>query len=323
MLGWRILEALGLFVVAGVAISWALGAMAEHLAGPGFWSHLVPFVLVVLGIGTASIGALWGWLLARRTLVPTRPHIPAAIAMTVALLALHATTQPPYQRSAASLRAWLGGRWIVQQETIAHQVFAAYRRSDLHAFEVMWDRARFYEPFVIEAGRAFALDPELLMGIAAAESSFLPRTSNDGGHGLFQITAPPIEAVAATKRALGTAELDVEVPRHNAYLAAATYDVYLRQVDGDPFLALLAYNIGPKNGGFQSIMKQYGARDFVTIQPYLQHLPRDYPIRVLSSALSYRLWKQGGGRLPRYEDGTNATRIQAGGIPGLPKEPAA
>jgi hypothetical protein len=63
-------------------------------------------------------------------------------------------------------------------------------------------------------------------------------------------------------------------------------------------------------------MEQYGARDFVTVQPYLQNLPRDYPIRVLSAALAYRLWHT-EGRLPRYEDGTNAVHIQSVGIPGL------
>jgi hypothetical protein len=46
---------------------------------------------------------------------------------------------------------------------------------------------------------------------------------------------------------------------------------------GDLFLGLLAYNIGPRNGGLRAIMTQYGAHDFVTIQPYLQLLPRDYP----------------------------------------------
>jgi hypothetical protein len=90
---------------------------------------------------------------------------------------------------------------------------------------------------------------------------------------------------------------------------------------GDPFLGLLAYNIGPRNGGLVSIMQQYGARDFVTIQPYLQHLPRDYPIRVLSAALAYRLAKA-EGRLPRYEEGSNARRIQRVGIPGLEETPS-
>lgn len=296
--------------------------MAERLAGPDLWLHLLPFVLVVLGLGTLAIGLLWAWHLGRSFVAPARPHFPAVLSLLLAVLALHATTQPPYRRSLASLRTWLGGRWIVQQETVAHQVYAAYRRSDLHAFETMWERAHPYEPMVLEAAQQFGLDPELMMGIAATESSFLPRTSADGGHGLFQITAPPIEAVAAARRVLGTAELDVDNPRQNILLAAATYQIYLRQMRRDPYLALLAYNIGPKNGGLQSIMQQYGARDFVTIQPYLQHLPRDYPIRVLSSALSYRLWKRGGGRLPRYEDDDNTARIQAAGIPGLSDDPA-
>ena len=83
-----------------------------------------------------------------------------------------------------------------------------------------------------------------------------------------------------------------------------------------PFLALLAYNIGPKNGGLVSSMEQYGARDFVTIQPYLKHLPRDYPVRVLTHALAYRVWKH-EGRLLAYQEDGNAARIQRLGIPGL------
>jgi hypothetical protein len=90
---------------------------------------------------------------------------------------------------------------------------------------------------------------------------------------------------------------------------------------GDLFLGLLAYNIGPKNGGLLTIMGQYGARDFVTIQPYLQHLPRDYPVRVLSAALAYRIWRR-EGTLPRYEEGSNALRIQKIGIPGLNNDAA-
>ena len=46
------------------------------------------------------------------------------------------------------------------------------------------------------------------------------------------------------------------------------------------------------------------------------NLPRDYPIRVLSAALAYRLWRT-EGKLPRYEDGANALHVQQVGIPGL------
>jgi hypothetical protein len=104
--------------------------------------------------------------------------------------------------------------------------------------------------------------------------------------------------------------------RHNAFIAAATLKYYLAEMHGDLFLGLLAYNIGPANGGLRFIMQQYGATDFVTIQPYLQQLPRDYPIRVLSHALAFRLW-QTEGKLRVYEEGDNAMRIQSIGIPGL------
>jgi hypothetical protein len=63
-------------------------------------------------------------------------------------------------------------------------------------------------------------------------------------------------------------------------------------------------------------MQQYGATDFATIQPYLQTLPRDYPIRVLTYALAFRLWQK-EGKLLAYEQESNAIRIQRMGIPGL------
>jgi soluble lytic murein transglycosylase-like protein len=118
------------------------------------------------------------------------------------------------------------------------------------------------------------------------------------------------------RRLLGSDGLDPRNERHNALLAAATLRQYLEQMDGDPFLALLAYNVGPQNGGLHAIMAQYGARDFVTMQPYLQRLPRDYPIRVLTAALAYRVRRR-EGRLPRFDEGENAQRIQQLGIPGF------
>jgi soluble lytic murein transglycosylase-like protein len=169
---------------------------------------------------------------------------------------------------------------------------------------------------VHEAAAAFGIDPEVLMGVGATESSFRPRESADGGRGLFQITAPPADAVAAVRSRLGIAAPDPDDPRQNAWLAAATLARYLADMRGDLFLGLLAYNIGPQNGGLRSIMAQYGARDFVTIQPYLQMLPRDYPVRVLSAALAYRL-SRAEPELPAYEVGDNAIRIQGLGVPGL------
>jgi hypothetical protein len=91
---------------------------------------------------------------------------------------------------------------------------------------------------------------------------------------------------------------------------------FRRRLSVNNFFGLLAYNVGPANGGLRFIMDQYGVTDFLTIQPYLMQLPRGYPIRVLSSSLAFRVGQK-KGRLLAYEEGVNATRIQAIGIPGL------
>src|SRR5581483_8848717 len=256
------------------------------------------------------------WLRARPALLRRHEHAPAAVAAALAAAALWFASGRTFARETLALQALVGGGAEAERSVIGHQVWAAYRRADPAALVRLLERAAVYEPTVREAAEAFDVDPEVLMGVAAAESAFYPRDSRDGGRGLFQITAPPADAVARVRARLGVKELDPLNQRHNAYLAAATLRLYLDEMSGDLFLGLLAYNIGPRNGGLRTAMRQYGARDFATVQPYLQNLPRDYPIRVLSAALAYRLWKR-DGRLPRYEEGDNAVRVQQVGIPGL------
>jgi soluble lytic murein transglycosylase-like protein len=185
--------------------------------------------------------------------------------------------------------------------------------------QIMMQRAKEYNAVIKEAAIEFALDPALLQGVAATESSFLPRNSTDGGHGLFQITQVPKAVIEQAGKRLPEHQMSLHNHRHNAFLAAATLKYYLAEMKGDLFLGLLAYNIGPANGGLRFIMQQYGATDFVTIQPYLQSLPRDYPIRVLSYALAFRVWQKEGKLLP-YEEGSNALHIQHIGIPGLQED---
>src|SRR5438309_5690 len=271
-------EVAALVVTALVGVIAALGWLADMVAGASPWWRLLLFAAGVLALWLAS--------------------------------------GPAFHARLTSLRTLVGGRAETERLTLAHQVYAAYRRADLAALTRVLERARVYEPTVLEAAAAFGVDAEVLMGVGAAESAFYPRDSAGGGRGLFQITAPPAEAVSEVRRRLGVAELDALNQRHNAFLAAATLRRYLDEMHGDLFLGLLAYNIGPRNGGLRAIMEQYGARDFATIQPYLNTLPRDYPIRVLSAALAYRLWRT-EGRLPRYEDGTNALTNQSVGVPGL------
>ena len=286
------------------------------LAGTGLWSHLLPFAGAVLALGIAAALLLRAWLALRARLAGYAARAPAVLAVVVAGVALAVSRRPAFRREMGDLQALVGGSAAAERASIAHQVWATYRRTDTAQMLRILERARVYEATVHEAAAAFAVDPEVLMGVGAAESAFYPRDSADGGRGLFQITAPPANAVAEARRRLHVEQLDPLNQRHNAFLAAATLHLYLDEMSGDLFLALLAYNIGPRNGGLRAAMQQYGAGDFVTVQPYLQNLPRDYPIRVLAAALAYRLWRT-EGRLPRYEEGDNASRVQQAGIPGL------
>lgn len=318
--GWTIvrasIEIAALATVVLLLIVAGLGFVANRFHGTGLWSHLLPFAGVVLVAGLASAAVLWGWMVVRRYLGFWAAPLPMTVASAAAVAALLIARGAGFQQNVGELGALIGGSQEAERQTIAHQVYAAYRRAGIADLRKMLERGQVYEPTVHEAAAAFGVDAEVLMGIGMAESGFYPRDSADGGRGLFQITAPPRLAERAVRERLGVEKLDPLNQRHNAFLAAATLKEYLAQMQGDLFLGLLAYNIGPRNGGLVSIMQRYGARDFVTIQPYLQQLPRDYPIRVLSGALAYRLWRS-EHRLLRYEDGDNALTIQRVGIPGM------
>ena len=313
ILSTEIVALAGSALVAVVAI---LGHSAERFAGTGLFANLLPFAAVVLGLALCGTLLLKSWLQLRTWLSALKPFLPASGAVLLALWAAWFASQDAFYRELRNFRTLVGGTAEAERRTIAHQVYAAYRRSDLGQFQRMMVRAQVFLPAIAEAARAYDVDMDVLVGVGAAESSFLPRDSKDGGRGLFQITAPPQIAVDSVRKQLKIKRLDLNDARHNALVAAATLGHYLAEMKNDLFLGLLAYNIGPKNGGLLSIMTQYGARDFVTIQPYLQNLPRDYPIRVLTAALAYRLWRT-EGRLLRYEEGRNAIHIQSVGVPGL------
>ncbi|HWO99847.1 MAG TPA: transglycosylase SLT domain-containing protein [Methylococcus sp.] len=312
---------LGLEIVALAAAAWItvialLGQAAGRFSGTDFWRHLLPFAGTVLALALLYAGAIAFWLRARAWLAGQHRLLPMTLSLAVASAAAGYAAQAGFARQMENLMVLMGGPAEAERVTLAHQVFAAYRRSNLHQLQRVLERAQSYWPIIEEAAATFDLDAEVLIGVASTESSFQPRDSKDGGRGLFQITAVPQTAIDLAQRRLGTATLDLSDPRHNAFVGAATLQHYLKQMHGDLFLGLLAYNIGPRNGGLRSIMAQYGARDFVTIQPYLQNLPRDYPIRVLRSALAFRVWRA-EGRLPKYEEGDNARKIQGLGIPGM------
>lgn len=309
-------EVVALAAVGLLGVIAALGRATERFAGIDMWSSLLPFAGVVLLMAGVFFVGVRLWLTIRGYALRLAPYLPSLMAITMAVAIGWLARGEGFRHDLGQLRSLVGGVRQAENTTLSHQVYAGYRRANLDEMAILMERAKQYQAIIDEAAALFAVDAEVMVGLGATESSFLPRESKDGGQGVFQITAPPRAAVEQVATILGNETPDWRNPRHNALIAAATWRHYLHEMKGDLFLSLLAYNIGPKNGGLLSIMAQYGAKDFVTIQPYLQELPRDYPIRVLTAALACRLYKAEGRLLP-YQEGDNATRIQALGIPAL------
>lgn len=309
-------EGLGLSFSLLACVVVALGGAAARFSGSDFFAHLLPFTLGVGAVIVLLALLILAWLRLRRWMQPRWPFMPAVLALLLAMLFGTLTLRGDFFLAVNQFRILVGGKEEAARVTLTHQIFAAYRRLDHAQEQQLLDRAPTFAAAIDDAAALYRLDPDLLRGLAAAESSFVPRDSKDGGKGLFQITLVPQPVLQEAAVKLRVEKLDLTDYRHNALVAAATLRHYLQQMNNDLFLGLLAYNIGPKNGGLRFIMQQYGATDFITIQPYLQQLPRDYPIRVLSHALAFRLHRRLGTLLP-YEEGLNAVRIQHTGIPGL------
>lgn len=310
------LEGLALILSALIGTISVLGRAAGWFGGSDLTQSLLPFAGTVLILGILSSVFLAGWLLYRRKVRRWSVNGPMLSAIFILIVSLAYAGLPGFQTDLGQLRGLVGGAEQAGRDSIAHQVYAAYRRANPEELALILARVKPFEGDIHKAAKRYSIDPEVLVGIGVAESSFLPRDSKDGGRGLFQITAVPKPIIQEVAQHFSIEKPDPLNPRDNIYLAAATLRQYLKAMKGDLFLGLLAYNIGPRNGGLASIMAQYGARDFLTIQPYLKDLPRDYPIRVLSAALAYRLMRHEGG-LPPYQEGENAKAIQALGIPGL------
>ncbi|MGZ4998330.1 MAG: transglycosylase SLT domain-containing protein [Methylobacter sp.] len=313
------LEVAGLAITAISVVMILLGYSASWFSGTRFFTSLLPFAIGVLALIVAAAVLLIGWWKLRKWLQGRAAILSPILAISFALVIGWFVMQNHFAQAFGHFRLLVGGKQEASRVTLAHQVYAAYRRYDSAQLQKLVNRAEEYNPAIAEAAKVFDIDPNLLQGIAATESSFLPRDSQDGGHGLFQITQVPKAVMAQAGKQLAVSKPSLLDPRHNAFIAAATFKYYLTEMHNDLFLGLLAYNIGPRNGGLRFIMQQYGATDFVTIQPYLQQLPRDYPIRVLSHALAFRLWQK-ERKLLVYEEGDNAMRIQRIGIPGLQAE---
>jgi soluble lytic murein transglycosylase-like protein len=311
------LEGLGLTVIGIAAVIVLLGHFGNRFSGTDLLGSLLPFAGGIFACIVLATLLLLGWMRLRRWLLGRWPaFLPPAIVVIVAIVAGCLVPPGYFSRAFGYYRTLVGGKKEAGRVTLTHQVYAAYRRLNTAQLETMVKRSEPFAKLIEEAAAAHGVDADLLLGLAATESSFMPRTSGDGGQGLFQITQAPAAAVEAANRRFPAEGRSLAESRYNAFVAAATLHHYLGEMKNDLFLGLLAYNIGPANGGLRFIMEKYGVTDFITIQPYLMQLPRDYPIRVLSYALAFRIQRR-EGRLLAYEEGENAVHIQGLGIPGL------
>ncbi|MGR9116262.1 MAG: transglycosylase SLT domain-containing protein [Gammaproteobacteria bacterium] len=313
------LELTGLLISIILAIIVLLGYSSIWFSGTRFFTNLLPFALGVLILVLMTTGFLIGWWKFRKLLKGRAEPLRSFLSASLALFIAWSTIQGDFALAFTHFRTLVGGKQEARRISLAHQVYAAYRRHDHRQLNRLIQRSQDFNEDIYLAAKAFDIDANLLQGVAATESSFRPRASRDGGRGLFQITRVPKAALKKAGSKLAVANPSEHIARHNAFIAAATLKYYLNEMDNDLFLGLLAYNIGPANGGLRFIMKQYGATDFSTIQPYLQKLPRDYPVRVLAYSLAFRIWQQ-EGKLLSYEKADNAVRIQRMGIPGLERE---
>ena len=100
-------------------------------------------------------------------------------------------------------------------------------------------------PVLEEAARAQALEPALVIAVAAAESAFNSEAvSRKGALGLMQVMPATAQRYGVTARSAQEAKQAVMEPKLNAHIGTRYLADLLRMFDGDKELALAAYNAG-------------------------------------------------------------------------------
>lgn len=107
-----------------------------------------------------------------------------------------------------------------------------------------------YWPAIRAAGERQNVDPYLLASIIRQESGFEPTTvSNAGAVGLMQIMPAEAERIGQAAGIEGLTRERLFDPTVNIEVGAAEYVQKLRLMNGNPILAIAAYNAGPEAVG--------------------------------------------------------------------------
>lgn len=124
-------------------------------------------------------------------------------------------------------------------------------------------REHLFHPIILEAAKKYNVDTALVKAVIMAESSYNPMAiSKKGARGLMQL-------MPATATALGVE--DLFNPKHNVNAGVRYLKMLLNQFEGDPLLALAAYNAGSKK-----VRKYRGIPPFKATRHYLKKVIRYY-----------------------------------------------
>ena len=304
-------------LVAAVA---ALGRGAERFAGVGLWANLLPFaaVAVVFGLGLAvaaarlARGSAPGSSRARRPAPARRRDSPSRLAASWWATQPRVSARPACVCGRPSAEPPRPSAWRSPTRSSPRTAVA-----DRQALARMLERARRTSPSVHEAAAAFGIDPEVLDGRRRGRIVASSRAASaDGGRGLFRsrhrprTPSRPCAAGSASPRPTRT------IPGRTPGSPPQRWRATSRDMDGDLFLGLLAYNIGPH--------KRRPPLDHGPVRRarFRHHpaLPPAAPARLSGTRAVRRRSPIGSGRaeaaLPAYEVGDNAAAHPAPRRPG-------
>ncbi len=178
------------------------------------------------------------------------------IALALAFLACTWPSGIVPDEDEAALRAqWVGGAYLPAPDTAVKPL------------SCMSLRRKQFQPIILKASDRYGVDPDLIRAVIHVESAYDPyAVSNRGASGLMQL-------MPATARELGVT--DVFDPEHNIFGGVKYLKQLLSLFDGDPELALAAYNAGMGR-----------VRKYDGVPPY--EATRDYIRRVLALVNEYR-----------------------------------
>ena len=118
-----------------------------------------------------------------------------------------------------------------------------------------------YMPIILAAANQYKVDPAIIRAIIMAESNYNPKAvSKRGARGLMQL-------MPRTAKSLGVK--DVFNPEQNIHAGVKYFSQLLNKFDGDPSLALAAYNAGSRK-----VKKYNGVPPYKTTKRYIKKVFR-------------------------------------------------